>query len=188
MPWSRIDVVLWAILAVVWVAAAPFSRKTVRSETFASRARYIVPALLFSALWSRRLLDVPWLDARWLPDAPWVGALSVAITASGVAFTLWARFTLGKNWSGTVTVKQDHELVRHGPYGITRHPIYTGGVIALTGTVLALGTARTALIVPFAIGMLWSKMRVEERFMSEEFGDAYADYRRRMKMLIPFLW
>ena len=188
MSWSRIDLALWCALAVVWVAAAPFSRRTVRSETFASRARYILPAVIFAALSSRRFLDVPWLDARWLPDAPWVGPLSVAITALGIAFALWARFTLGKNWSGSVTVKQDHELVQRGPYGITRHPIYTGAVVALTGTVLALGTIGTALVVPFAIGMLWSKMRVEERFMSEEFGDAYADYRRRVKMLIPFLW
>jgi protein-S-isoprenylcysteine O-methyltransferase Ste14 len=187
MPWRSIDLCLWGVLVVVWLAAAPFSRRTVRKETFASRARYVGPAVLLGFVLSPNL-SVPWLDARWLPQEPWVGALSVAVTATGIGWAIWARFTLGKNWSGTVTVKEDHELIQRGPYGITRHPIYTGALLGIAGTLLTYGTIRAAIVVPFAVVILSFKMGVEEKFMSDQFGDAYASYRRRVKALIPFVW
>jgi protein-S-isoprenylcysteine O-methyltransferase Ste14 len=187
MPWTRIDIALWGLLAVVWVVAAPFSRKTVRREAAGSRLRYLAPVVIVAALLSPEL-GLPGLGARWLPDAPWVGAVSVIVTATGIAFALWARFALGKNWSGTVTVKEDHELVQSGPYALARHPIYTGGVIAFVGTGLAFGTIRAALcVVPLLLALRF-KMGVEERFMGEQFGEAYAAYRQRVKALIPFVW
>jgi protein-S-isoprenylcysteine O-methyltransferase Ste14 len=117
-----------------------------------------------------------------------VGLLSVAVTALGIGFAVWARFTLGRNWSGTVTVKKDHELVQRGPYAISRHPIYSGAVLAVLGTVMAFGTVRAALVVPVVVVAFRMKMAVEERFMTEQFGAAYADYRQRVKGLIPLVW
>jgi len=70
-----------------------------------------------------------WLDRRFLPDTIttyWLGLLMVGV---GLAFAVWARLHLGRNWSGRVTVKEDHELIRSGPYSIVRHPIYTGGCL-----------------------------------------------------------
>ena len=60
------------------------------------------------------------------------------MVAAGIAFAVWARHYLGRNWSGTVTVKQDHELIRSGPYRLVRHPIYTGLLLAILGTAVAL--------------------------------------------------
>ena len=187
MSWLHIDYGLWLVLIAVWLAAAPFAKKTVRRETLGMRARYLAPIVLIAAVVELQM-PFPGLASRIVPSATWVGVLSVVLTASGIAFAIWARFTLGRNWSGTVTVKEGHELVRRGPYALARHPIYTGVVLAFLGTSLALGTVRAILVVVPLVLVLRFKMRNEEEFMSGEFGEEYAEYRRRVKGLVPFVW
>ncbi len=169
-------------LGVIGLAAAPFSRKSVRRETLASRGRYILPAVVLGFVSSPACVAATWLDGRFVPDGAWVGVLCAAVTAAGIGLAL------GRNWSGTVTVKQDHELVQRGPYRLTRHPIYTGAAFALAGTALAFGPMRGGLVLPFAIFILSLKTKVEEELMTEQFGDAYASYRQRVKGLVPFVW
>lgn len=101
-------------------------------------------------------------------------------------FSVWARVQLGGNWSGIVTIKQDHELIVRGPYAIVRHPIYTGLLVALIGSAMALGEWRGVLAVLIAYWALWRKLRVEERWMAERFGEQYEAYRRRIPALVPF--
>jgi protein-S-isoprenylcysteine O-methyltransferase Ste14 len=187
MSWLHIDYGVWLVLIAVWLAAAPFAKKTVRRETLGMRARYLAPIILIAAVVELQM-PFPGLASRIVPSATWVGALSVVLTASGIAFAIWARFTLGRNWSGTVTVKEGHELVRRGPYAFARHPIYTGVVLAFLGTSLAVGTVRAILVVVPLVLVLRFKMRNEEEFMSGEFGEEYAEYRRRVKGLVPFVW
>lgn len=184
----QIDFALWALLAVVWLVAAPFSHATVRREPLGSRLRYLLPAALFAFALRFGAPFAPWVMARFIPATWWSGVVSVALTALGIAFALWARAALGRNWSGTVTVKEGHALIQDGPYAIARHPIYTGAVIALVGTMIGAGTVVALLGVAAVVVALRSKMAVEERFMTEEFGQAYADYRRRVKKLVPFVW
>jgi protein-S-isoprenylcysteine O-methyltransferase Ste14 len=191
MNWLWVDVGLFAVLVVVWLAAAPFSRRTVRRESRASRLKYMLPAIVAGVLLSGRRLGVgglEWLDARVVPVAAWVGPLSAAVTAAGVAFAIWARATLGRNWSGTVTLKQDHELIERGPYAIVRHPIYTGFVVAIAGIALELGTVRVLIAVVAIAAAFALKLRVEERFLGEQFGAAHDAYRRRVRALVPYLW
>ena len=94
---------------------------------------------------------------------------------------------LGRNWSGIVTVKQDHELVRSGPYRWVRHPIYTGLLIAFVGTAISRGEWRGVLAVLIVFAALWRKLQLEERWMIETFGDAYLRYRAEVRALIPFV-
>ena len=107
------------------------------------------------------------------------------ITALGLALTVWARLVLGTNWSGSVTVKQDHTLVRRGPYRMVRHPIYTGLLLAFAGSALARGEWRGLLAVLIAWLALWRKWRLEERWMAETFGPAYSDYAARTPAIFP---
>jgi protein-S-isoprenylcysteine O-methyltransferase Ste14 len=105
---------------------------------------------------------------------------------AGLLFTWWARLHLGRLWSGSITRKEGHRVIDTGPYGLVRHPIYTGLIFALFATAIAQaaisGLAGAALI---AFG-LWVKARIEERFLTAELGaDAYGAYRRRVPMLIP---
>ena len=119
-----------------------------------------------------------------------IAAVSAAAIAglgipAGIAFAVWARQYLGRNWSGTVTVKQDHELIRTGPYRLVRHPIYTGLLLAILGTAVAFGEWRGLLAFALLTGSLLLKLRVEERFMSESFPEPYARYRAEVPALIP---
>jgi protein-S-isoprenylcysteine O-methyltransferase Ste14 len=138
--------------------------------------------LLFSR-WAR----VGVLGARLLPASDGTAWAGLCLTAAGCAFAVWARACLGANWSATVTRKQNHELVRGGPYAVVRHPIYAGLLLAVLGTALALGEVRGLAALALAFVGWFTKARTEERFLAEEFGDAYARYRREVKRLIPFV-
>ena len=109
-------------------------------------------------------------------------------TAAGLLFTVWARIHIGRNWSGTVTIKEGHELITSGPYAIVRHPIYAGLLLAFVGSGLARGEWRGVLAVVIAFLALWRKLRLEERWMREQFGPAYQAYSQRVAALIPFLF
>jgi protein-S-isoprenylcysteine O-methyltransferase Ste14 len=112
----------------------------------------------------------------------WVGA---ALTAAGLLFTVWARVHLGTNWSGTVTLKRGHELITSGPYAFVRHPIYTGLLLAFLGSALARDEWRGVLALALVALALWRKLRNEERWMREQFGDAYSAYSKRVAALVP---
>ncbi len=112
----------------------------------------------------------------------WTGAVLAAV---GVGFAIWARRHLGTNWSGVVTLKEGHELIRTGPYRRIRHPIYTGMLLALFGTVIEIG--RVAGLIAFAIA--WAsftmKARREESFLAEEFGEQFDVHRKESGMFLP---
>jgi protein-S-isoprenylcysteine O-methyltransferase Ste14 len=127
------------------------------------------------------------LGERVLPDGPTVHWIAAAIVAAGLAFTVWARIHLGRNWSGTVTVKNDHELIRSGPYRFVRHPIYSGALLAIAATSFARGDWRGPLAVLILFVTLWRKLQHEERWMCEAFGEDYAKYRSEVFALIPFV-
>ena len=86
-----------------------------------------------------------------------------------------------------VTVKQNHELILRGPYAVVRHPIYSGFLLALAGTAIAVGEIRAFIGLGVAFIGFLLKSAAEERFMREEFSDEYARYSQRVKRLIPFI-
>ena len=133
-------------------------------------------------------MRVGWLGKRFMTEAAWQFWVGAAITAAGLSFAIWARRHIGRNWSATVTLKQDHELVTSGPYAFVRHPIYTGLLFGFIGSAIALGQWRGIVAVAIAYLSLLRKYLLEERWMRERFGTAYADYSRRVKALVPFLF
>jgi len=179
---------LWLAISVYWLLSASKVKTTAREESIVSRAAHLMPmtgAILL--LFGPR--SWPWgvLGERMFSGGPathWIGA---AVVAAGLAFAAWARAHLGENWSGTVTVKRDHELIRSGPYRFVRHPIYSGGLLAMAGTVVARGEWRGLLAVLIMFAVVWRKLQHEERWMSEAFGDNYAKYRSEVYALIPFV-
>lgn len=178
---------VWLTWCVAWVVFSRNVKDTVRRQ--ATLPRLLNTALLFCAfllLWPVPLA-MPALTARFLPRSQWqfwvpVGA---ALTLVGLLFTVWARVYLGRNWSGVAAVKADHELVTGGPYALVRHPIYTGLLLAVVGTALATGEWRAALSVVLALIAIVHRIIVEEGFMRQQFGAAYADYALRVRALLP---
>ena len=106
----------------------------------------------------------------------------------GVSFTWWARIHLGRFWSNAITHKEDHRVVDTGPYGLVRHPIYTGLILGILATGAAVATWSAllgALLISFGE---WQKARMEEGFLTAELGaEAYGPYCRRVPMIVPFL-
>jgi protein-S-isoprenylcysteine O-methyltransferase Ste14 len=132
-------------------------------------------------------ISFPFLSARFLPLGDWSFWTGAAITVAGLLFSVWARRHLGANWSQAVTLKQDHELITSGPYALVRHPIYTGLLLALLGSALARGEWRGLLAVLIVFGVLWQKLRLEEKFMRNQFGESYEAYSRRVTALVPYI-
>ncbi len=179
--------ILWLAWLAYWFVAARNVKATRRREPLTTLLLNRVFMGLGALLLAFRRLPLDWLDGRFLPPTMawyWLGLIVLAI---GLAFAVWARNHLGRNWSAIVTVKQDHELVRTGPYRLVRHPIYSGLLLAILGTAIAIGEWRGLLAFAFIAAGLSFKMKLEERFMSESFPDQYPRYRAQVPALIPFL-
>jgi protein-S-isoprenylcysteine O-methyltransferase Ste14 len=113
--------------------------------------------------------------------------ICIALMVVGFLFAWWARIHLGRLWSGSIAAKADHRVVDAGPYGIVRHPIYTGILLSILATMAAKGTIPAVVGALLIILGLWMKARLEEGFLREQLGaDAYDAYRRRVPMLMPF--
>lgn len=178
---------LWASWCLYWLWASRRAKPTERRESLGSRMLHVVPLLLAAELLASNRAPLAVLNERLFPWAPWQFWIASLVTALGLLFTVWARVYLGRNWSGVVTIKRDHELIDTGPYALVRHPIYTGLLVAFIGSAMARGEWRGVLAVLIAWAALWRKLRVEERWLLERFGERYADYCRRVPALVP-LW
>ena len=179
---------LWLLLLAVWLVGAFATKRTARREGRGSRVVQMVLVvsayfLLFDSNTAKAWLA--WPFSR--PGAPiaWAG---VVLTAAGVGIAIWARGVLGGNWSASVTVKDGHDFVERGPYRLVRHPIYSGFSLAAVGTALAIGQLRGVVAVGLMLLAWRLKWPIEERFMIEEFGDRYLDYRKRVSAIIPGIW
>ncbi len=178
----------WITIGAVWLIASLQTKRAVLIQSMGSRAvQALLTVLAYFLLFSDETA-IGLLGYRLLPPSlewAWIGA---GLVFAGLLFALWARFFLGANWSSRVTVKQNHELVRSGPYGLVRHPIYSGFLLAILGTALAFGEVRSFLAVVFAFAGFKLKSLTEEQFMLGQFGEAYAQYKRDVKSLIPLIW
>ncbi|HWY52011.1 MAG TPA: isoprenylcysteine carboxylmethyltransferase family protein [Chthoniobacterales bacterium] len=179
--------VCWILFAVIWLLAAFATKQTVYKESRAQRLRYTIPILLGGFLLAKghRLSDP--LNHRVIPQVAALAWSGAVLCVAGLAFCIWARFTLGRNWSGLVTLKGGHELIISGPYALVRHPIYTGLLTMFVATVTVVGHVAGIIAMPFVLVSFWIKLRHEERLMLKQFPNDYAAYQQRVKRIIPFI-
>jgi protein-S-isoprenylcysteine O-methyltransferase Ste14 len=174
----------WVVMIAVWIIGALTARSTARRESAGRRAGHMFLVVL--AAWIFFFPQMPRIfGTRVVPDTASVFWIGVAITWIGIAFAIWARLTLGRNWSGMVEVKQEHQLVIAGPYRLVRHPIYSGILLALLGTALGTGELRCFIALPLFFAAWLTKSRHEEEFMRQQFGGEYLAYQSKVKALIP---
>ncbi len=178
----------WTIWMLVWLAAWAWSKRSRKRESAGTLSLHMVPLLLASWLMLAHRVPVAGLDSRVVPQLSAFYGIGLALTIGGLAFAVWARLYIGSNWSASVQVKTDHHLVTTGPYRFVRHPIYTGMLVGFLGSALAMDRWRGVLAVALVLGAFIYKLRLEERWMTETFGDAYRDYRQRTRALIPFVY
>lgn len=177
----------WLVFVAIWVIAGASTKRTVYRETHAQRLGYwaLLVVAYFLLLYGWRLAYP--LSLRVIPRAAPIAWVAALLCVAGLAFALWARGTLGRNWSGVVTLKEGHELVEHGPYRFVRHPIYTGMLAMFFATALVQTHVAGFLGVLLAFASFWIKLDREEKLMLQQFPQQYAAYQRRAKRIVPFV-
>jgi protein-S-isoprenylcysteine O-methyltransferase Ste14 len=181
---GRFIAACWVVFVVTWFIAAWFAKRTVeRSGTW---VRGIVSVVVILLVATRGV----WLanGASLWRVTPGLAVVAAAITAAGLSVALWARAALGRNWSGAVVLKEQHDLIDRGPYAFVRHPIYTGVLLMALGTVTVAGTSAGVILFATMVAGLIVKARREERLLTTHFPKLYPRYRARVRArLIPFL-
>jgi protein-S-isoprenylcysteine O-methyltransferase Ste14 len=175
----------WTIWAVWWLAMAFFSKSTKRRESAMQRVEHLLPAMLGFALVFREGFGGAWLARPIISGNASLLWLCVMATILGLLFAVWARLILGSNWSGTVTIKTNHQLIRRGPYRWIRHPIYTGMLAALLATAMIPGLLSGIIGFLLVLLALFRKARREESFLSQEFGEGFMEHRQHTGMFLP---
>lgn len=185
-PWFS---VVWLLWLAYWAISALRVKPAARVESRGSRWGRHILLIILALLLLRRYpwLEGTFLNQRFVPDQLWIAWLGFGLAVLGFGLACWARVVLGRNWSAMVQLKQDHELIVRGPYGFVRHPIYTGFLLAFFGTALAIGEWRTLVSVAMVAVAFWLKLRLEERWLSELFGESYRNYMRHVKALVPWV-
>jgi protein-S-isoprenylcysteine O-methyltransferase Ste14 len=184
--WSGIFIgACWLAWLLYWLVMAAKNKRTIERGGFFGY-RVVGVVLVIGLVAVGRLAGVSAHSYLWHPSLE-LGIVSDCIVLAGVAFTVWARITLGRNWSAEVTFKQDHELIESGPYALVRHPIYTGLIAMALGTAINYGRAIGVAVFIALCGALWWKARQEERIMTRHFPDAYAAYKAHVHAIVPFL-
>jgi protein-S-isoprenylcysteine O-methyltransferase Ste14 len=176
----------WVLFVAYWIYAAFSVKRTIRKEPVFSRSVVLVLVGSGSVLLFPSVNNNP-AASRLLPPNVVIDILACIAAVSGVITTIWARRTLAGNWSASVTLKEEHELVRTGPYRFVRHPIYTGFLLmTLAAALLSFGARGFAGLLLIVAGF-WYKLRREEELMTAHFGNDYVLYKARVRALIPWI-
>jgi protein-S-isoprenylcysteine O-methyltransferase Ste14 len=178
---------LWIAWLLYWLVAARAVKTTRWREPISSRLLHRVPLTLAALLLVGGRQTPSLLTERILPQTSVYPVVGVGILAAGLSFAVWARLHLGPNWSGAVTLKEDHALIRTGPYKYVRHPIYSGILLALLGTAVVIGECRGLLAFALAFMGLAYKSKVEEGRMHDIFPE-YDQYCHETAALIPWVF
>jgi protein-S-isoprenylcysteine O-methyltransferase Ste14 len=177
----------WILFSVIWLLGAVSTKRSIYRDSGARRLCYwILLVLAFLLLTKRYRLPYP-LNVRIIPATETVEWMAGILCMAGLAFCLWARATLGRNWSGTITLKEGHELIERGPYRFVRHPIYTGLLAMFLTTSIAFGHLGGFVAVILAFASFWIKLGEEEKLMRQHFPEQYRSYQQRVKRIIPFV-
>jgi protein-S-isoprenylcysteine O-methyltransferase Ste14 len=175
---------MWIAWVVYWLVAARDTKRTSWRQPLAAESLHGIPLLLCTILWLAPRWQPTALTAPLWPPGTVLPLIGTMIVAAGIGYASWARVHLGRNWSGKVVVKEDHALVRTGPYRMIRHPIYAGMLLALLGSALAVDEWRGFLALVFGlIGVLF-RVHAEETRMAATFPE-YVDYKRESSALVP---
>lgn len=183
-PASRgLGVLAWVTFVLTWIVqgmrAAPSTKSagTLLKDRLTAGTVYLCAFALVASLFTADHSRMEWICV--------VGG---AVTVSGVALAVWARLNMGALWSSSITLKDDHKLIRSGPFALVRHPIYAGLVFATVGGIMQSQTLLGTVAGLVVVSLILLKLRREEGFLLAEFGDAYKRYAAETAGMLPFVW
>jgi len=179
-----VDVIIfagWVVFWIYWlVASIGVKAGQTRWTRFAGIRIGVILVILL-------LLRARALKGHSAISDSWLQGIGLALFVLGLALAVWARVYLGRNWGMPMSQKADPELVTTGPYRSIRHPIYSGIIVAMIGTTIAVSLYWLLAVVMLGAYFIYSAI-AEERFMADRFPDSYPQYKRSTKMLIPFIF
>jgi protein-S-isoprenylcysteine O-methyltransferase Ste14 len=186
---TSIIAILWVVFWVYWLASAFTAKRSVLPKGFWRRQialRVVIIAVVIILVKEDKARFVFLHDLMFAPN-PALDYAGVVLTALGMAFALWARLTIGRNWGMPMSVREEPELVDSGPYRYVRHPIYSGILLALLGTMPIADTFWIVVFVVCAVYFVYAALQ-EEKLMTRQFPEQYPEYRKHTKMLIPLVF
>ncbi len=178
-------IIPWVVFLVYWLIGAIKTRATRQQESFASRYAVLLIETLGYVLIFRESAGIGFLRNRVIPRnlaGPVIGSV---LTWMGIGLAIWARYHLAEYWSARVTIKEDHQLIRTGPYARLRHPIYTGLILATIGSAMVIDRWRCVLGVFLVVTGYCFKANKEESMLTQQFGDAFLEHQKHTGFLIP---
>lgn len=178
---------MWVAFVLYWIMAARGVKRARWTEDWQTQLIDGTPIWLAAGLLLAGHHLPAFLVARFLPASEMLALVGTVLTALGLGFAVWARLHLGRDWSPNVALKDEHTLIRTGPYRFVRHPIYSGVLLAMFGTALAIGEWRAALAFALLFLAFFRRVGAEEKRMSAIFPE-YDQYRRDTKALIPGIY
>ena len=179
---------MWFATFAYWLVSSFSVKKSVKKQSGWERILYILCVLLAFSLLFGSYFNFPFLDRPILPQNEYWKISGLLFCAAGLVFAIMARIRLGENWSGRITIKENHELIQSGPYGITRNPIYSGFLLAFIGCSMSLGLSKGYLGIFFLVACILIKISKEEAFMEEVFGEKFKAYKEKVKRLVPIIY
>jgi protein-S-isoprenylcysteine O-methyltransferase Ste14 len=185
MNWSFLIEAPWLIFVVYWLLSAFKTKRTQKKEPFAWRYGVMLVEALGFALLSDGDVGIGVLGHRIFPRSDGLRITGAILIWAGIALAIWARWHLGQYWSGRVSIKEDHKLIRTGPYVRLRHPIYSGLDLAAIGTALEINRWRCAVAICVIIAGFAIKAKREESMLSQQFGPDFQEHRRQTGFLLP---
>jgi protein-S-isoprenylcysteine O-methyltransferase Ste14 len=183
-----LDAWAWWLFAICWIVAGFFTHRTRFAESALLRMSHVLPLFAgFFLIFHNRHAGRSFIYGR-LYENPAVEWLGFALTIGGMLLAGWARAELGRYWSGNVTLKEGHRLIRTGPYRIARHPLYTGFLTAALGSAISAATGDAIVGFAIILAAIVFKLRREEALLTGEFGDEYRQYKTAVRALVPFIY
>jgi protein-S-isoprenylcysteine O-methyltransferase Ste14 len=174
--------VLWIAFWIYWFAAAATGIKAGRTRW----GRFVGVRIAVIVLAVLLIRSNTFRGGPTITRDPWLQAVGLVVFVSGLALAVWARRYLGRNWGMPMSEKADPELVTAGPYRKVRHPIYSGIILAMVGTAIAVSWFWLFAVILLG-GYFFYSALMEERYMAGVFPDTYPAYKRSTKMLVPFV-
>jgi protein-S-isoprenylcysteine O-methyltransferase Ste14 len=171
----------WVAFSFYWEIEAKNSAPAKSSEAKASRGFHVFLANAALVLTAAPIHGL----GRFLPASSAVIMVGLLIEVVGLSLAIWARRHLGRNWSGEITIKEEHQLIQTGPYRHLRHPIYTGLLTMYAGLTVATGEWLGLVGLAVAVFAYWRKTRMEEATLGVAFGAEYDVYRRDTWAIVP---
>jgi protein-S-isoprenylcysteine O-methyltransferase Ste14 len=177
--------VIWAVFGIYWLVVARGGEVAEAGErSFYRPLRLMVLVVTFTLLFSERMA-IGFLGRRFVQQMAPISYVGFAVTLAGLAVAVWARIHLGQYWSDKIVLKVDHQLIRSGPYAYLRHPIYSGVLLGVAGTILVIGEWRAATAFMLLLTNYWIKAKREEQMLASRFGECLRSYQKQAGFLLP---